>query len=179
MRVFTAIDLPEAVKDSIEKVAAEFRIRWVTPVNREQLHITLHFLGDVASNRIGQLKDALSQCSAHKFEISLTGLSYFSPARLRVIYVDVGRNAETVSGMHADIAGRLGRYGFYPKRETYVPHVTIARVKDRADTGTLAGLIKKYATYDFGAFEVGSVSLKKSTLTGSGPVYDELYKLEL
>ena len=178
MRIFTAIEIPEEIKGRIASIAPEFDIDGVTLVRKAQLHITLHFLGEMADDRIEPLESAISTHKFSRFEVNLKGLSCFSPTKPRIIFVGIGKNADKISSVYLALAGTLVKGGFYPMRNPYVPHATIARVKGSADSGTLIRLIKKYSTYDFGTYEVSSLSLKKSTLTGSGPVYEELYKLE-
>ena len=60
----------------------------------------------------------------------------------------------------------------------FVPHVTIARVR-RANRRSLESRIKEHAEIEFGSFNVGGFSLKKSTLTQDGPIYDTLREFPL
>lgn len=178
MRAFTAIDIPEGVKGRIGSVASEFHAQNVTLVSQEQLHITLHFLGEVREGKVDILEKSMGQHNFSRFNVSIKGLSYFSPGRPRVIFADVAENAVRISEIYATLADAFIKAGLYLRHEPYVPHITLARVKDRADAVWLLGQIKKYANHEFGSFEVGSVVLRKSVLTGAGPQYEDLYKLK-
>jgi 2'-5' RNA ligase len=52
-------------------------------------------------------------------------------------------------------------------------------VKGAADGKRIIDAIGRLAETDFGSFEASSVVLKKSMLTREGPVYTDLYELEL
>jgi RNA 2',3'-cyclic 3'-phosphodiesterase len=65
LRLFVAISLPETVKVEIEKAQRQLRdalpgdfVRWT---KREQFHLTLNFLGDVAEARVGELIEVLRE----------------------------------------------------------------------------------------------------------------------
>ena len=62
-RLFIAIELPEKVKQAIEKAQEELRaavpaksIRWT---RREQFHLTMRFLGSVEALQVDRLNEAL------------------------------------------------------------------------------------------------------------------------
>ncbi len=83
IRLFIAIDLPEAVKDVLTETAVclaknvpDRAVRWV---NRAQMHLTLRFLGDTAVAQLPALQDQLTQLTAHypAFQLRLDGLGAF------------------------------------------------------------------------------------------------------
>src|SRR4051812_30141329 len=87
LRLFVAISLPNGVKDEIEKAQKEMRdalpgnfMRWT---NREQFHLTLKFLGNVASSRVAELteilREACGQFSALRLRAERIG--FFPDAR--------------------------------------------------------------------------------------------------
>jgi 2'-5' RNA ligase len=54
MRLFIAVDLPEQVKDYISQIAQPLRaIPGIKPVNKENIHITMKFLGEVEESTVG------------------------------------------------------------------------------------------------------------------------------
>ena len=65
-RLFVALTAPEPVRGEVEKAQAELRRcvprARVTWTRREQFHLTLKFLGNVAGERVGQLVEAARGC---------------------------------------------------------------------------------------------------------------------
>ena len=90
IRLFIAIDLPDDVKDALLETAVQLSqnlpkraVRWV---RREQLHLTLRFLGDTAVSQLPLLRQEIVQMAAryHPFGLHLNGLGAF-PNRKRLI----------------------------------------------------------------------------------------------
>ena len=68
----------------------------------------------------------------------------------------------------------LTKFGF--KREkSYVPHLTIARVKGKIKIENL----EKFREMEFGEIEVKEIKIKKSTLTPEGPIYEDVEVIPL
>ena len=60
-------------------------------------------------------------------------------------------------------------------KRNYKPHATIARV--RRNHASLKRQVDQLAERDFGSYEVGSFTVRKSTLTPEGPIYEELLEV--
>jgi 2'-5' RNA ligase len=96
LRLFVAISPPEEVKDRIEKAQHELRramtgniVRWT---KREQFHLTLKFLGNVAATHIKELTEALhSAClGAGALRLRAERVGFFPGARVpRVLWIGV------------------------------------------------------------------------------------------
>jgi len=65
------------------------------------------------------------------------------------------------------------------KEASYIPHLTIARVRAVHDRKKVAQFFKETASLNFGTFEINSISLMQSTLTPQGPIYSDLKKFLL
>jgi 2'-5' RNA ligase len=173
MRLFAAIEISDGIKDALIEVAREFDIGRVTTVKRDAMHMTVAFLGDVD---LETAKKALWE-AAHgqkRFGLRISGIGFFTPTRIRVVYANVIDGAAEITGMNARLMGLVGI-----EDEKFSPHLTIARVKPGADVRRIRGIAEKYADMDFGGMNVTRVALIKSTLTGSGPIYEKLYEVEL
>ena len=59
------------------------------------------------------------------------------------------------------------------KKDDFVPHITLARVKFMPDTNKFLEHLKQIKTEEK-EFIVDKIKLKKSILTVNGPVYEEL-----
>ncbi len=166
MRTFVAIDVP-AMESVLElQRAIVGRVKLVEP---ENLHITLKFLGEVSETRIPEIKAAVGKCITGHYSISLRGVGFFPSERyVKVVWVGVMDGGETGKMMRC-IDDALAGMGFKRER-SYVPHLTVARAKGPVDVHSLA----KFKGTEFGNVDVREIKIKKSTLTPSGPVYEDV-----
>ncbi|AMM54147.1 RNA 2',3'-cyclic phosphodiesterase [Pyrococcus kukulkanii] len=182
MRAFIAIDVSEEVRDAIVKAqdfigTKEAKIKFV---ERENLHITLKFLGEITQEQAEEIKRVLAEIAKRhkKHEVRVKGIGVFpNPNYVRVIWAGV-ENDEGIKAIAQDIERELSKLGFKKDKE-FVAHVTIGRVKFVKDKLGLAMKLKELANEDFGTFRVEAIELKKSTLTPKGPIYETLARFEL
>jgi len=79
IRLFTAIDIPTAIQDSLHQLGRE--VRGARAVPADQLHLTLTFIGEVEDQRLQPIhqalaairRDALCDCPAGHRLLSATG----------------------------------------------------------------------------------------------------------
>lgn len=176
VRVFIAIELPENIREAFveaQKVLAVSGAR-LTFVKPEAMHITLKFIGEIPPSVVEQVKDTLSTVSFEPFEMRLGAVSANNPGNPRVIWVDCYDNGES-SLLHGIIEERLSVLGLEMDKRDYKPHATIARV--RRNHASLKKQVDQLAERDYGSYEVGSFTLRKSTLTPKGPIYEELLEV--
>ena len=77
-RLFVALDLPQAVKQSLEPLAKGLGdVRWLAP---EQQHLTLRFIGDVDNGALHDIAEALATVPAWPFELTLKDSAIFRRA---------------------------------------------------------------------------------------------------
>ena len=129
-RLFVALDLPQAVKRSLEPLAKGLGdVRWLAP---EQQHLTLRFIGDVDNGALHDIAEALATVPARPFELTLKGLGHFPPrGEPRVLWVGVDKNPELAS-LKRRIDRALKDAGLPPDARKFAPHVTIARMRGAA-----------------------------------------------
>ncbi len=175
MRVFTAVEVPEAVKDKLLAASAEFDAKGITIVRREALHITLQFLGERDETETNEIVKDLDSVEQKPFRVSLNGLSYFEKNHPTVIFAKVLQGGSELAGIYDKLSSAI----LEKEEREYTPHVTLARVRYSKDNLALISRIKEHEYDDFGEFDVESVMLKKSILTGGGPVYKNLYEKKL
>ena len=179
VRLFVAVDLSSEVRgkviafrDAVSNSGAD-----VKPVEDENLHITLRFLGEVNDGLLPEIKHNLSSLSFSSFRIHVKGAGAFpSISSPRVIWVGVEEGSDQLKSLHDAVEELVGKYGVSDERE-FTPHITVARVRGRASV--LSKLINQWREFDFGWQTVDSVILKKSTLTPRGPIYEDLLALKL
>src|SRR5687768_16375615 len=91
MRLFVAIDLPDAIKDELDTLRAN--VPGATWAKRQALHLTLRFLGDqILPERLHPIMTALDRVRVSPFEVTLQGVGRFPPAMrgaARVLWVGI------------------------------------------------------------------------------------------
>lgn len=126
-RLFIAIDLPKPACWQLGQVV-EAPPRGVRPVRPAQMHLTLHFLGDVEDDRLAVLAEALAEVRHQPFTIAIQGTGVFPPrGRPSVLWAGVAESAP-LAELHAGIAAASEACGLEVERRPYVPHVTLARL---------------------------------------------------
>ena len=125
-RLFVAIDLPKPVCWRLAQLVAD-PPRGVRPVRPVQLHLTLHFLGDVADDACMPLHNALALIRCEPFRLSIRGAGVFPPrGRPSVLWAGVDES-EPLVALHAAISAAVVSCGLEIERRPYVPHITLAR----------------------------------------------------
>lgn len=80
MRLFVALDIPEAVRERLRDVMVDLRTacpeaRWVRP---EGIHVTLKFIGHVDSAKADAIREQLRTIRSERpVEMELRGMGFF------------------------------------------------------------------------------------------------------
>jgi 2'-5' RNA ligase len=125
LRLFIALWPSDDVRGGI----AQWQSQWAWPeraavVPPERLHLTLHFLGDVAPQRVPELIYELKVVPTPRFELHF-GRPELWPHGVAVLRPD---NSPTqLRGLHARIGLALSKIGLPVEHRPYRPHVTLAR----------------------------------------------------
>ena len=169
-RMFVAIDLPEAIRRRLARLVADVP-KGVRPVRPEQLHLTLHFLGDVADGPRAQLAAALTAVCPPAFTIDLGGPGRFpSRGRPTVAWMGVAEN-EQLASLHAAVGEVIAACGLPVEQRPFTPHVTLARLSPAAPRGWLDELIAATADWSARQIPVEAFRLFSSTPTAAGAVH--------
>jgi 2'-5' RNA ligase len=189
VRCFAAILLGDEVRGALEHEIQRLRplSRAVAWVPAENLHLTLHFLGEQSEDRAADATAALAEAVAalRPFSLSLHGLGAFPGLeRARILWTGVSGGALDARALQARVEDALEVRGFTREARPWHPHVTLGRVFDerrwRQDAGrALRPVIAGIATRSFGAFPVESVALMQSQLGRAGARYRPVAKVPL
>jgi RNA 2',3'-cyclic 3'-phosphodiesterase len=130
-RLFIAIDLPKPVCWRLGQLLVQ-PPRGVRAVKPAQLHLTLHFLGDVEDETCTALHEALARMHQEPFTITIRGTGVFPPrGRPTVLWAGVDESAALVN-LHATVGTAVESCGLPVEQRPYVPHVTLARLTPAA-----------------------------------------------
>ena len=176
IRTFIAVELPERFIPEIEKIETLLKTFGVKLVEPKLVHITMKFLGDVHEDKIEPIASALSQIECRSFTADIKDVGVFPKmSYIKVVWLGAHGDFDT---LHKEIERVLSPLKF-EKEHNFTPHATLARVKDLREKAELIEKIKKIQAIDLGTINVESISLKKSTLTPAGPIYETLRKIKL
>ena len=133
-RLFVAVELPGAVKDELARAAEQLRARIANASwpPRENLHLTLAFLGSVDEARVVAISDGLASAVSElvDFTTTLTELGAFpSKRRARVVWAGLADAAGGLRGLADAVGTTLEPVGFEREKRAFQPHVTIARLR--------------------------------------------------
>jgi 2'-5' RNA ligase len=184
IRAFVAIELPDSLIqvvldliETLQDLPGSRQLRWVKP---QALHLTLVFLGDVDFEIVPDISVALRTCALNQasFEIALAQPGAFpSWERARILHLGVADPSHQVSELQRSISKALEPLGFKPEKRRFTPHITLARVRNKADRDELATFAERAQqgrlTGDF-SWEVVDFHLVRSELLPEGPKYSLL-----
>jgi 2'-5' RNA ligase len=129
LRLFCALRLPD---DTVEEV-----VRWQREhlaggrvVPRDNLHVTLAFLGSTPADHVpdvlGALRDAAALAGPVAFDVS--GYRETRSAGMLALGDEGGHGGRLALDLHARLAG-LGVYE--PEQRAWLPHLTVVRYRSR------------------------------------------------
>jgi RNA 2',3'-cyclic 3'-phosphodiesterase len=177
VRLFVALEIPPAVRDNLATLIKDLRTaapkaRWVRP---ENIHVTLNFIGEVAPEKLTDIRGALSDVQSERaVELKFRGLGFFPNAkRPSVLWVgiDASPNLQLLAG---DIERSLEKLGFPREERPFVPHLTITRFQPPRIHETLQSAIAQNSGREFGFLRTCEFHLIESKLKPSGAEYTTL-----
>jgi len=184
VRTFIACEMPADLQDSIQRAIQPLRralgtslIRWVPAHN---VHLTLKFLGDVATPSLDMIQRTLA-AEASGFEAldgAVEGFGAF-PNVHRPSVLWVGFKAPPALGMlQRELDAATERLGYKADARGFSPHLTVGRVRatGRApDMQKIRDEVGKLQIGSLGSVHIDAVHLFKSDLQATGAVYTRLY----
>jgi RNA 2',3'-cyclic 3'-phosphodiesterase len=140
LRLFCALTLPGETLDGLVAWQVALPDGGYRPVPRENLHITLAFLGARPASEVDAIGEELASATGAAGPIELQERLYRETRSVGMVaFDDVGGAAGDMAG---DLHGRLERLGVYePESRPWLPHVTVLRFRARPGlTPPLPGL---------------------------------------
>lgn len=172
MRLFIAIGIPEDVKDYMAKIQEKIYINSnkIRFVKKEQIHLTLKFLGEVQPDVAEEIKKNLKKITFAPFTVYLGEIGVFpSESYIRVIWVGL-KPEKPILELQKNIDEQLKK--LFKKEKNFKAHVTLARVKYIKDKDNFINKLKN-TKIENKKIDINNFKLIKSTLTSEGPVYED------
>jgi RNA 2',3'-cyclic 3'-phosphodiesterase len=170
IRLFCALTLPGDVLDRIVEWQAGLPAGDVRVVPRENLHVTLAFLGNRPVTELEGIRGELAAAARAAGRIVLRPRRYRETRSVgMVVFEDEGGAATALASY---LHGRLQRLGVYrPERRPWLPHVTVVRFRQQPRLDP--------APPELGVVSPSGAAVYHSVLrpTGAQYVVDQEYRL--
>ena len=177
MRAFVAVEISnQEIISLIKKFQSEVNIK-AKPVDSQNLHFTLQFLGEISEEISQKIKQALKTIQFSSFKVNFKGIGAFPKMKFpRVIWIgtdDAGGNA--LNDLAKKVENVLSPLGFTSDKP-FKSHITVFRIKNKI--GDISKEMERFGSYEFGSQEISNIKLKQSVLTSQGPVYSDLEEIK-
>jgi 2'-5' RNA ligase len=179
MRAFVAIPLPDEVTEALERLQRDISVGRIVP--RENLHVTLAFLGDLEPGMAEELHEALCEIEAEPVELCLRGVDVFGRDAPYLVHAGVAPTAG-LKALRAKVHAVAREVGVALSRKRFRPHVTLARFAKRMpqhELDRLGSFLEAHGAFRLDAVEVSDFGLYRSHLSNEGPRYEELARYQL
>jgi RNA 2',3'-cyclic 3'-phosphodiesterase len=174
IRSFVALPLPDPVLDAL--VAAQAGLPAGRPLPRENMHLTLAFLGEHPMPVVEDVHHALGTIRAPAFDLALAGLGLFGGDRPRVLHAEIAPDPG-LKHLRAKVLQAARDAGLEFDRARFHPHVTLARFGTGLTPDEVARLhafVLRGAAFRAGPFTAERFVLYRSRLGRDGSHYEEL-----
>ena len=167
MRLFVALPIPDSVAGGLLMMQGGVPgARWQT---REQLHVTLRFIGEVDGREASDLDEVLSGIDAPAFELQLHGVGQFGSKQPHSLWAGLRPN-DLLDHLQRKVDAAIRRIGQPQDAHKFTPHVTLGRLR-HPDLDKVREWLVEHALATSPEFAVARFCLYSSKLTSDGSVY--------
>jgi len=184
VRSFIAVNLNPEIKEYLASLQVslnvpETKIKWV---EKNNLHLTMKFLGDMSLEQTELIKSGLKGITSRyiPFIVKLSSnIGIFPTYRMpRIIWVGIKEGVNQLEELYNSIENDLSNKGFSREDKYFSGHITIGRVKFIRDKNNFIQILKRIEISNLSQ-EVKSIDLMGSKLTPNGPIYSLTAKFPL
>jgi 2'-5' RNA ligase len=188
MRLFVAIDINNITIEQFQNYLIKkfnFNSLYVRPIKKDNLHITIKFLGEKTDLETKDIVSDLAKIHFTSFNMVFNNIGIFPHMKSpRIIWLGLtDESSKKLNDIYFQINGVLKKYDYEKNKSTlldsdtqkFLPHLTIFRIRNNY-------LIPNFiSSFSDGIIlegeEVNTISLKKSVLTSSGSIYSNLFNI--
>ena len=165
MRLFIAIPVEGDTQQQLADLQQPVQgIRWQ---KKEQMHLTLKFLGESSGEQFQQLLPLLKEVEANSFSINIQGVGYFPKGKdPKVLWAGVELN-EALIQLQEKVEEVCEKVGVEPEQRPFKPHITIGRVKG-GTKGDVMSFINQHKQFRVSNVPVNEFVLFESKLSPEG-----------
>jgi RNA 2',3'-cyclic 3'-phosphodiesterase len=188
MRLFVAIDINNITIEQFQNYLIKkfnFNSLYVKPIKKDNLHITIKFLGEKTDLETKDIVSDLAKIHFTSFNMVFNNIGIFPHMKSpRIIWLGLtDESSKKLNDIYFQINGVLKKYDYEKNKSTlldsdtqkFLPHLTIFRIRNNY-------LIPNFiSSFSDGIIlegeEVNTISLKKSVLTSRGSIYSNLFNI--
>lgn len=180
-RIFLSLPLPTDVVEELQQLqrdlGAVLREGSVSWTRREQMHLTLRFLGDVPSGRVEEIERALTAVCAEGAPLPLRArrVGFFPNSRRpRIIWAAVDDAANRLAPLQAAVNEAIKSIvPLSDEEKEFRGHLTIGRIRriNRTETKALAEAAERVSGRCFGEWMANTIEIVRSELGPDGSRY--------
>jgi 2'-5' RNA ligase len=181
LRLFVAVELPAAVREHLQTVQDAFRpelprVGWT---RGENLHITIKFLGDTPEQLVKRVGGAIATRAEGVIRVRAEGLELFPRSGdIRIFSAGVVGDVNRLWALQDAVEARLAEHGYPREQRHYVPHITLARGKEKIKSSVRPRVQRLASSFWPGPeFEVRELVLMQSILEPGGARYVPLSRV--
>jgi len=187
IRSFIAIELPKELKQRLAQLETQLKVDrqpWVKWVKPDSIHLTLKFLGNIAVDTTAAITRAIeaSVRGIKPFHLKVKELGVFpNLKRVQVAWVGISGDTDKLTRLQKHLESNLSPLGFAAESRSFTPHLTLARLNERAspDERQAFGQLIASTRFENGDIKVDAISLMKSQLTRAGAIYTRISLVSL
>jgi len=165
-RLFTGLEIPDAIGQQLSMLRGGLPgARWIDP---ENYHVTLRFIGDIDDALAHEAASALGRIRRPAFDLRFQGLTSFGGRKPRAVIAEA-TTPQVLMELQAEQERLMRRIGLEPEGRKYIPHVTLARLRD-SSSRDVADYLAARGLFRTPEFKVERFVLFSSrNSTGGGP----------
>lgn len=140
IRLFAGIEFPEHIKDQLYSLRGG--VPGATWTEKDNLHITLRFIGNVDEHDANDLHDGFMQIQAPAFNLQMTQVGFFATgSQMRHLWTGVNYY-QPLDFLHDKIESVINRYKLGSDKHKFHAHSRLAKLH-----GTTPEDVQKFIEY--------------------------------
>jgi 2'-5' RNA ligase len=165
-RIFTGLEIPDQIGRELSVLRGGLPgARWIDP---ENYHVTLRFVGDVDDMVAQEVASLLGRVRRTALELRFDALATFGGRRPRAVVATLAQT-QALMDLQAEHERLMRRVGLDAEGRKYVPHVTLARLRD-SSSRQVADYLSARVLFGLLPFRVSRFVLFSSRASvGGGP----------
>lgn len=168
-RLFIALPIPDDVAAQVSPLQSGLSGAKYSP--RENLHITLRFIGNASDKMTEDLVAALKRIGENSFDLSLLGADFFGGDRPHSLHLKLEENPALLA-LNEKCEVICRELGLEAETRKFIPHLTLAYLKN-ADLEEVKEYKMRHSHFNSQKWRVDCYRLYSSKL-GNGPSQYEI-----
>lgn len=166
LRLFAALPIPDDIAQYVGHVQCGLDGAKWSP--RDNLHVTLRFIGDVDTRMAQAVDEALGEIYCAPFALELSGVGMFGGDKPHAIWLGLQANPSLVAlQKKCEQACRL--VGLTPDPRTFTPHVTVCYLPRHQDLAPVIAFQQRHNLFKAPSWTADRFYLYASRTHGPGP----------